>query len=650
VLANLVEAVPIIIVYGMSGTGKSSLLNAGLVPRLRQNEHISVMTVSDPTQDVASTIRKHPGMAQPFPDDADLRRIAEAQAEAGSSRLVIIIDQFEERLKRDARLSELFDDLAWLANSRTRGTAAVLSIREDYLPELEPLMRRVPGLLDAGYRVPFLRREALVEAVRGPVAKADVSVKVAESLIELVLTDLEAEARPLSSDSATPIEPGYFQIVWSKLWAIDIEQSGGHELQELTYRRQNDARGIVGSFVKESIEKSLPFERELLYASIRYLVLPTGAKIALTTDDLVGLIRRDDFSSPEVAWLLQERAQVQVYMSSLFAQLTRSATPLFRRVFRSGREEFELVHDLLGLILLEWRRDYARYRSFEDPHGSDLDLLEGLRAGRYARRNVIVSAIGVKEPLAPGVLEAFSRVSTLATSSTSVAVGPAMSQLSAALSKLNEWASGPPVKSEEAARISEAASGCVDELIEALARDEDVHPEEGSRTERQAALLELVRIQPLVLQQISLVERDYNLRVASPLSRWWQLPLIALLLFVAFWLSNVLITWVFDVPDVSYVAVTFAVAGLFGVLLMFFNAERGLTRALWPITSDDRGPAVVALLMAWPLNVVAVVTCSYFGSAVADWVGVAPTVGFNLAALASSVAVAFAYGWALDEL
>ena len=31
---------------------------------------------------------------------------------------------------------------------------------------------------------------------------------------------------------------------------------------------------------------------------------------------------------------------------------------MFRRAIRGAREEFELVHDLLGLILLKWRVTY----------------------------------------------------------------------------------------------------------------------------------------------------------------------------------------------------------------------------------------------------------------------------------------------------
>ena len=35
-----------------------------------------------------------------------------------------------------------------------------------------------------------------------------------------------------------------------------------------------------------------------------------------------------------------------------------SDAPIFQRVIRSDREEFELLHDLLGTILLDWRQEY----------------------------------------------------------------------------------------------------------------------------------------------------------------------------------------------------------------------------------------------------------------------------------------------------
>ena len=109
----------------------------------------------------------------------------------------------------------------------------------------------------------------------------------------------------------------------------------------------------------KTVSELLPFEAEVLRAVTRYMVLPTGAKVALTTEDLMGLLRDDDFTSEGRQFFpTDEKETLRRVLVVVFDRLTRTESPLFRRAMRGAREEFELVHDLLGLILLKWRADY----------------------------------------------------------------------------------------------------------------------------------------------------------------------------------------------------------------------------------------------------------------------------------------------------
>jgi Novel STAND NTPase 1 len=367
VLGNLVRTLPVLIIYAPSGTGKSSVVNAGLAPSLKLDPTLLVVIVSDPREDILLRTSKflaaNGWISKSANRNRNLASILQEHFQDTSRRVVIVVDKFEERLTQTAELDILYAQVARLANLRTDAATIVFSLREDYLGELEPLMRRVSGLLDASYRIPFLSRSALEKAVYGPLAKVGEGVTPERGLVDRVLTDLERQPdRTQLSDGR--FEAGYFQIVWSRLWKEDVHRPGDR-LTHDTYERLGGVNSILESFVTKLLSQLIPLEAETLAAMIRYLVLPTGSKIALTVDDLVGLIRKDDLTrrgyflygmSSDQLDLAMLRAQVE----AVFERLIRSEAPLFRRVIRSEREEFELVHDLLGKTLLKWRIEYER--------------------------------------------------------------------------------------------------------------------------------------------------------------------------------------------------------------------------------------------------------------------------------------------------
>ena len=57
ILNNLILAVPVLVVYAPSGTGKSSLLNAGLLPLIETDETLVPIWTSDPLDTLMDTVR-----------------------------------------------------------------------------------------------------------------------------------------------------------------------------------------------------------------------------------------------------------------------------------------------------------------------------------------------------------------------------------------------------------------------------------------------------------------------------------------------------------------------------------------------------------------------------------------------------------------
>src|SRR5262249_12586740 len=98
VIANVL-ATRLTLLYGESGVGKTSLLQAGVVPRLRTEPGITVIVFRswdhDPVARLSETIRTAAGL-QPSASDSSLAETIAECTEQLERDLVIILDQFEE--------------------------------------------------------------------------------------------------------------------------------------------------------------------------------------------------------------------------------------------------------------------------------------------------------------------------------------------------------------------------------------------------------------------------------------------------------------------------------------------------------------------------------------------------------------------------
>ena len=394
ILVNLIYSSGAVVVFAPSGTGKSSLLRAGVLPALRQEmETIGpVLLFSDWRVDVVPQIRR--GMVESDPQLAaggeapSLFYLFQDHRIRTGQRAVIILDQLEELFRERRDLGHTWDELAPIVNATRSPASMVLCIREDYLGLLNDLMKRAPGLMSARFRVDPPTPEVLHDAVVGPLAALEPPFTAEPALITRFIEDLQRDA---VDHIETSVEPGYLQIVWSRLWEVDRD-SPDHAITLRTYKSERGVRGILAGFMDRTIDQLLSDDqKELLYGVIRYMVPPAGAKIAMGVDDLAGLLREEDLTDrarADTALLgrlgLSARSQLdsrRQVLDELLTRLTGSDAPVFRRVERGQRVEFQLRHDLLGKILLQWRDRIAIV--------AGLQLREQLDRAQHALRDSI---------------------------------------------------------------------------------------------------------------------------------------------------------------------------------------------------------------------------------------------------------------------
>jgi WD40 repeat protein len=143
-LSAAVESNPLTVVLGASGTGKSSLVKAGLVPRLSREPRWRIAPEFRPGRAPLEALAKSLRDMEATPSSATPMAIAEALQRwcAGhpTERLAIIVDQAEELSTMALHAAERDTFLQILASFLERHPAqgrVVLTLRSDFEPQLD---------------------------------------------------------------------------------------------------------------------------------------------------------------------------------------------------------------------------------------------------------------------------------------------------------------------------------------------------------------------------------------------------------------------------------------------------------------------------------------------------------------------------------
>jgi hypothetical protein len=293
-LLSLIIAHRAVLVYAQSGAGKSSLLRAGVMKRLEDQQYQVLRTArvhgllpnDVPPESVQNIFVYHALQywAATLPDGQSIKEHAKttlseflkplvvppAAGEDGSSPLIVIFDQFEEffttNQHRWQERRPFFDQLAQALHDLPT-MKVVFVMREEYIAQLEPFADLLPEKLRPRMHLERLRGNSARNAVVKPFQSWGLSFdpNAADELMAELSEIRVAEGDQFRETRGEFVEPVQLQVVCQSLWEnLPPEwkngpgaSSDGSRLITAEYiERFGDVNNALATYYDRSVERA----------------------------------------------------------------------------------------------------------------------------------------------------------------------------------------------------------------------------------------------------------------------------------------------------------------------------------------------------------------------------------------------------------
>jgi len=393
IIASNVKVARLTVLYGPSGVGKSSVLQAGVMPRLSTAPRFKVAYFAE-WQGLEFLNRlKEACIEAAGVRDVDrslpFDEMLLAMAERSETSLIVLLDQFEEYLlyHPESDSDTGFDAQLARAINREDVTATFLmGLREDSLSKLDRYKKRIPNLLANTLRLQQLNDEAARNAIREPLRvynesfrRGATSITVEEALVDMIVSEVRSD-KPLFAEAGglgqapahagvIQIETAFLQLVMTEIWSEELRQKSAVLRRDTLTETLGGAKKIVQRYLDRVMDRLSGPEREMCAAMFHFLVTPTGAKIAQKTDDLVKFAGHS-------------RAHVEPVLEKLDDER------VLRRIDQVP-QRYEIFHDVLAGAVLDWRTRFtaiaeAKKIEAEAARQRDLDKAQAERDAAIA--------------------------------------------------------------------------------------------------------------------------------------------------------------------------------------------------------------------------------------------------------------------------
>jgi serine/threonine protein kinase len=292
-IVNELRSRPLVAVVGPSGTGKSSLVRAGVIPALkRSGEGWDAYIVRPGRAPLAALAAVADGLAQVHDPSESIARLRtepgyfgarlRARAAIQLRRILVFVDQLEELYTLGAPPDERTAFLAALiaaADDAASPLRVIVSMRSDFLDRLAEDRRLGAEVTRGLVLLPPMGREGMCEALRRPVEATEYRFE------SPALVDRMVEAL-----AATPGALPLLQFTAARLW--ELRDRERRLLTEASYERLGGVAGALASHADAVLAGMSSAQQALARVVLERLVTAERTRALVSMSEL-GALHRD---------------------------------------------------------------------------------------------------------------------------------------------------------------------------------------------------------------------------------------------------------------------------------------------------------------------------------------------------------------------
>lgn len=276
----------LVLLYGLSGTGKTSLVQCGLANKfsdsdwfelyVRRNEHI-LKSIRSAINESAETLI-HP--------KTSLVEALNVLYLDYFRTIYLLFDQFEElfisgTLKEQ---HEFIDFLVEVLQKEDLNVKIILVLREEYFTHLDFFEEKIPIIFDSRMRLERMSNDTLLNVIDNITQKGGIKVEDKEHVLQQIIDNI--------ADEHHQVELPYLQVYLDKLNQL-VKESKELIFNMTLVNKVGRLEDVLGNFLEEQV--SLIGEevqdKDLVWAILKMLITSEGTKRPISLDDLAAKLK-----------------------------------------------------------------------------------------------------------------------------------------------------------------------------------------------------------------------------------------------------------------------------------------------------------------------------------------------------------------------
>ena len=276
-----------LLVYGLSGTGKTSLIQCGLANRFDDADWFPIFVRYN--ENILESLDKQleKKATRPFIKESTTSEKLYSFYLGHFKPIHLIFDQFEELfIFGDEEEQKRFGkELATALEEGLFELRIIFIIREEYLANLTILEKFFPDLFYNRVRIERMNKASAIKAIEGPCEAR--SVYIEDGLSNRILDQLGAE-------KSSSVELTYLQVFLDKLYRKALESSpDSPTLSNADMEKVGSLGNVLADFLTEQLS-SMP-DPNLAETVLKTMITPAGTKKVMGIDEILNSLREIEY-------------------------------------------------------------------------------------------------------------------------------------------------------------------------------------------------------------------------------------------------------------------------------------------------------------------------------------------------------------------